>query len=79
MNSKPPTIPFGVVAWSFPTTFLEIAVFTPSCFSKIMKTSRFQDADVYSSEVFSILSSDVRESASFGGKTRLSSSFYNGF
>ena len=29
MNSKPPTISFGIVAYSFsrPTTFLEIAVF----------------------------------------------------
>ena len=27
VNSKPPTIPFGIVARTFPTTFLEIAVY----------------------------------------------------
>jgi len=27
VNSKPPTMPFGVVAGTFPTTFLEIAVY----------------------------------------------------
>ena len=27
MNSKPPTIPFGIVACTFPTAFLEIVVY----------------------------------------------------
>ena len=27
VNSKPPTILFGIVACTFPTTFLEIAVY----------------------------------------------------